>query len=129
MSTRTSLRPASVITNGNMASASITSAVTILQSLNKVSYMVNWSGATPIGTLALQFSDDYSINPDGTVNNAGNWVTVWTSVNGVPASSIAISGNTGNAGFDAETGFYASRIVYTKTSGTGTLNATVAGKV
>lgn len=110
--------------------ASITSDITLLQSLTKGSYQVVWSdGSTPIGTIALQVSDNYSVDPSGAVLNAGTWTTATISVAGVPASSAPVSGNTGSGFIDFSTAAYATRIIYTRTSGSGTMSATVTGKV
>ena len=129
MSTRTRFSPFPVIVNGNMAS-NITSAVTVLQSITKISYQFSWSGTSPVGTIALQLSNDYSLLPNGSVNNAGTWTTATISVNGSPASSVAISGNTGNGVIDVSpTATYAARVVYTAASGSGTLNCTIMGKI
>ena len=130
MSTRTTLRPQVVIAAGDMSAASITSAPTILQSLTIPNYSVVWSGTTPIGTLAVQASDDYALNPDGTVQNAGTWNTLPLSLAGSSVTSIPVTGNTGNGMIDIYgLGAYAIRLVYTKTSGTGTLTAKINGKV
>lgn len=113
-----------------MASATITSTVTILDQCSRLSYQASWSGSTPVGTLAVQFSNDYSVFPDGTVNNSGSWTTATLSVAGSPASSVAVSGNTGTSFIDVwETSAYAVRLVYTKGSGTGTLNASIKAGV
>lgn len=124
MSSRPQLEPHLVITNGNLASASLTSIPTIIQKLSMVSYEAVWSGSSPSGTVSVQVSNTYSLNTDGSVKNAGDW-------NDLPLSiSPTVSGNTGN-GFidiDAQAG-YAVRFVYTRISGTGTLNVTVSGKV
>lgn len=131
MSTRTNLRPQSVITNGDMSLASLTSAPTILQSLTKVSYSAKWTnGGTPVGTIIVQVSNDYSLNPDGSVNNAGSWNTIPLQLSdGSTATSVAVSGNTGNGFIDVVSGAYAVRLVYTRTSGSGTLNVIVNCKV
>lgn len=130
MSTRTTFRPKSVITNGDMSAATITSDPTILQSLSLVSYAVSWSGTAPVGTLAVQVSDDYSLDSTGTVSNAGTWNTVTLNIAGVPTSSIAITGNTGKGYIEVgPTAAYAVRLLYTKTSGTGTFQATINAKV
>lgn len=123
MSSRTQLNPYSVITNGNM-SGNLTSAVTIVQKLSLISYSITWSGTSPIGLMAVQVSNDYSVFPDGIVNNPGTW-------NSLPLSTTpSISGNTGNGFIDIDlNGAYAVRLTYTFTSGTGTLNAIVAAKV
>lgn len=129
MSTRPYLSPESVITNGDM-SGNITSSVTILQQKTVFSYGFSWSGTVPVGTLSLQFSNDYSLNAAGAVKNAGTWTTATFSVSGVPASSIAVSGSPGTAFIDVtKTGAYAMRTVYTRTSGTGTLQCLLTAKV
>lgn len=129
MSTRTNLRPQAVITAGDM-SGNLTSAPTILQSLTRLSYEAHWSGSTPVGTLSVQVSNDYSLNADGTVHNAGNWVTLVLNVNGSPSTTVPVSGNTGTDFIDIDgTAAYAARLIYTFGSGTGTMTATVNGKV
>lgn len=130
MSTRTTFRPAPVITNGNMA-ANITSLPTVMQSISGVSYSITWAGTSPVGTIAVQVSNTYALSANGTVANAGNdWNALVVVVNGAFVSSIALSGNTGTISVDInETKFYAIRVVYTATSGTGTMQATINGKV
>jgi hypothetical protein len=123
MSSRPQFTPYPVISSGSMG-ASIVSAVTIIQKLSMLSYSLSWTGTSPVGVISVEVSNDYSQNGDGTVNNAGTWNTL-------PLSDpCAVSGNTGT-GFidiDAQAG-YALRLRYTRTSGTGTLSATAAGKV
>lgn len=117
--------------SGDMSQASITSAVTILGSNTLGSYAYSWTGTTPVGTLAIQISDDYALAADGqTVVNAGTWNTVYFTLNGsTVVNSAPVSGNTGNGMIEFSTGAWAIRTVYTKTSGTGTLVATIAAKV
>lgn len=130
MSTRTTLRPAPVITAGDMSQASITSAVTVLQSLSNLSFEVSWTGTSPVGALALQVSNSYSVNASGAVQTAGTWTAVPLEVSGSEVTSIPISGGTGNGFIDVTLNAgYAMRLVYTKGSGTGTLSALVTGKV
>ncbi len=113
-----------------MASATLTSLVTIIPNLSMLSYSLSWAGSTPIGLVSVQVSNDYAQNGDGSVRNAGTWNTLTFNVAGVPTSSIPVSGNTGNGFLDIfATGAYACRLVYTKTSGTGTLQAIVSCKV
>lgn len=129
MSTRTTLRPYSLPTI-NMASTTASSA-TIMQSLSMLSYAISWTGTTPVGTLALQFSDDYSVSPNGeTVIKAGTWNTAPMDIAGAFVTSASVSGNTGNGIIDVTTtGHYAVRLLYTAGSGTGTLSIIVSGKV
>jgi hypothetical protein len=123
-SSRPQAGPFQVITNGNMASATITSTATIIQKLSMVSYDVSWVGTSPVGTITVEVSNTYRENPDGSIKVAGNWTSVSLSASG------AVSGNTGNGFLDIEaTGAYAMRLKYTKTSGTGTLQATMCAKV
>lgn len=130
MSSRPVFLPASVITNGAMATATLTSAVTIIKQLSMVSYALSWSGTSPVGTAEVQVSNDYSQNSDGSVKNAGTWTSLTLSVSGSPSTTIAISGNTGTAFIDVDlVAAYAVRLLYTKTSGTGVLQAVIAGKV
>lgn len=129
MSSRTNLRPEPVMNASSMA-ADITSTPTILQSLTGVGYAVSWTGSTPIGTLSVQASNDYSLYPNGTVNNSGTWTTIYLNVNGTPSTTIAVSGNTGNGFIDIDkTMAYAIRLIYTRSSGTGSMTAVVNCKV
>lgn len=129
MSVRTRFNPFSVITNGDM-SANITSSVTILQSLTNVGYSLSWSGASPVGNASIEVSNDYSVFPNGAVNNAGTWTTLELSSGGSIVTSIGITGNTGTAYIEIQkTSAYAIRLKYTRASGSGTLNATIMGKV
>jgi hypothetical protein len=123
MSSRPILAPQLVITNGNMAST-ITSLVTILQTNGKCSYDVSWVGTAPVGTVNVQVSNTYTQNADGTVRNPGDWTTLTLS------TPSLVSGASGNNFIDiTATGAYAIRLQYVPTSGTGTMNATIAGKV
>ena len=124
MASRPILSPFPVIVNGDMSQATITSSVTIIQNLSMVSYSVSWSGTSPVGTISVQVSNDYSINMAGVVSNPGTWNTL------VLSTAPAVSGNTGNGLIDiTQTAAFAIRLVYTKTSGVGSLQATVTGKV
>lgn len=128
MSTRTTLRPTPVITAGDM-SGNITSLVTILQSITGCSYAGNWLGSTAVGTLSVQVSNDYQAN-GGTVLNAGTWTTITVQYSGNTVQTIPVSGSTGTFFIDlTKIQAYAIRLVYTATSGAGTLNATINGKV
>lgn len=130
MSSRPRIKKFQVITNGNMASASVTSAVTIIEDLSLIGYAYSWDGTSPIGTIEVQLSNNYALNTDGTVSNAGTWTTMTVDYMGSPVQSVPVTGNTGNGFIDIlETGAYAIRTVYTKTSGIGTLQAIVNAKV
>lgn len=130
MSTRSNLKPHQVIEDGDMSAASITSQVTVLQTLTIGSYTYSWSGSTPVGTIAIQASNDYKLSSTGEVLNAGTWTTLYFTLDGASVvNSAPVSGNTGTGLIEFSTGAYAIRTVYTKGSGTGTLQAYIAGKV
>lgn len=130
MSTRSNLRPQVVINAGDMSQTTLTSTPTVLQSLSMVSYGVSWTGTTPVGTIAVQASNDYTVAPTGGTGNAGTWNTLPLDLNGTIVTSIPVSGNTGNGMIDIDgLAAYAIRLVYTKGSGTGSLTVTVNGKV
>lgn len=137
MSTRPQLPPQQIIgpnspgaISGDMSQASITSAVTILGQKTVGSVEYSWTGTSPVGTLIIQGSNSYSLNLNGTVNNAGIWTTLYWTLNGGSAvNSVSISGNSGNGIIDLGTGIWAFRTVYTKGSGTGTLLATLTLRV
>lgn len=111
-------------------SGSITGVPSIIGNASMMSYGFSWSGASPVGAVSIQVSNDYKISPDGrTVLNAGTWNTLTFLSAGSQVSSFAVSGNSGNGFVDIfQTGAYAIRPVYTRTSGTGTLQAVFNGK-
>jgi hypothetical protein len=123
MASRPIFPPYPVIVNGNMASP-IISAITVIQNLSMVSYDISWNGTSPVGVVTVQVSNTYSQNADGTVRNPGNWTAL------VLSGPTNVSGNTGTGFIDVdEIAAYAIRLVYTPTSGTGTMQATINCKV
>lgn len=98
--------------------------MTVIDDLSMISYSYLWTGSSPVGTVLVQVSNDYSKNADGTTRNPGTWNTL-------PLSTTpSVSGNTGNGGIDIDANaFFAIRTVYTAISGTGTLNVNVVSKV
>lgn len=121
-STKNILLPSQVITGGDMSTATVTSLVTTITGLDNLSYQLVWTGS-PVGTFDLQGSNTYAPGIGGTVLNAGTWTSVTLS----PAP--VASGSGGNLLLNLDgLGFAYVRMVYTKTSGTGTLNGTIAGK-
>lgn len=129
MSSRPLFGPHKVITNGDM-SANITSSVSIIANVSMIGYSYSWAGTSPVGAISVQVSNDYATNAAGAVSNAGTWNTVYFNYQGSLVSSVPVTGSTGNGFIDIdEMSAYAIRTVYTFTSGTGTLQATVTGKV
>lgn len=112
-----------MVTNGDM-SASINSVGIILDQIPLASIHAVWTGS-PVGTLKLQVSNDLvKIPVSGSADMAANVVN-WTDYTG---SSQAVSG-AGDFMFNLlSNGYYWIRLVYTRSSGTGTLNVTFSGK-
>lgn len=90
----------------------VTSDSTNINTAISVCIQAIWSaGSTPVGTMVLQASNDNS---------------TWTEVTG---SSLAVSGATGSNMWNVEKPAYGYiRMVYTRSSGSGTLNATINAK-
>lgn len=129
MSTRPQLKPFSVITNGVMAS-NITSLPTIISNLTLIGYGLSWSGTSPIGTVSVQVSNDFSLNAEGAIANAGTWTTMTVNYRGSAVTTVPVSGNTGNGFIDIDaSGAYAMRLIYTAGSGSGSLQCLVNAKV
>jgi hypothetical protein len=102
----------------------IISTPTIIDNISLISYDISWTGTAPVGMMSVQVSNTYTQNAEGQTANPGNWTTLTLS------APTPVTGNTGNGGIDVDvTGFYAIRLVYTPTSGTGLMNATINAKV
>lgn len=107
------------ITNGDMSQATITSAITDIQFLDNIGIQLNFTGS-PVGIAAIQVSADHAQDMFGNVTMAGSWATI-TSSSMVGGSPIYFDLNQLSAPY--------LRIVYTKTSGTGTLNGFITAKM
>ncbi len=132
MSSRPQFSPTPVLNSvtGQSMTGNLTSLVTIIQKLSMVSYGVSWTGSSPVGTISVQVSNDYSTNANGSVLNSGTWNTLTFSSGGSTVTTLPVSGNTGNGFIDIDqTGAYAVRLIFTAGSGTGTLNAVINAKV
>lgn len=129
MSSRPLIKPIPVIVNGDMSQASLTSSPTIIDNISMLSYALSWSGTSPVGTVSVQGSNDYTTNSAGGSGNAGTWTTLILNSSGTPSPTVPVTGNTGTGAVDiTATAFYALRLVYTKTSGSGTLQVVVKAK-
>lgn len=125
MSRKSNLKKFQSITSGNMALTSITSAITNVEFLDNIGVQLQWSGS-PVGNFEIQVSLNYDQDINGNVINAGTWVplTFPTYNNDIPTSAgspLYIDLNQLSAPWV--------RVVYTKTSGTGTLNTYICGKM
>lgn len=122
MASRPLIKPNPVIVNGD-GSGNLVSNPTIINQLSIMSYSAVWTG-TLVGTFSVEVSNDYSLDASGKTFNAGTWSALTLS------GSIAPAGSPGNGFIDIfGTGAYAIRLVYTATSGAGTINALFCAKV
>lgn len=97
--------PYSVLTNGDMSTASLTTDVVPIQYGDSVGFQLVWTGS-PTGTFDVQGSLDQ---------------VTWTSI--TLSASISAAGSGDHALIDMfALSFPWIRVVYTKGSGTGTLN-------
>lgn len=116
------LIPVKIINAGDMSLASITSDITEVKLQDNVGIQLHWTG-TPVGTFAFQVSLDHKKDPNGNVLVAGNWVSLPMS----PA--IAAAGGADDAYVDLnQLSAQYIRVVYTRTSGSGTLDVYVGAK-
>ena len=100
-----------VVSDGDMSGATVTSATTNIQYLDNIAYQLYWTG-TPTGTFDVQVSGDNT-----------NWASL--PLNPVPAATAS----SGSAFIDIyQTAANYIRVVYTRTSGSGTLNVLISAK-
>lgn len=104
--------------------ASVTSAATNIKNLDDCAYQVNFTG-TPTGAFTVEVSLDYAQDFMGNITNAGTWNTM------VITGTFAPAGSAGSFYIPLPVTNAAPyvRLVYTRTSGTGTLNAFFSGKM
>lgn len=102
------------ITSADMSAASITGAPINLESIYCYSIQIVVTGGPPTGTLKLQMSNDLGTDIIGTN------ITNWTDITG---ATIAVAA-AGSFAFYVDAASYRwVRMVYTRTAGSGTLNA------
>ena len=123
MSRKNNLKPFKVLTAGDMSGSPI-SKVTNLIHLDNVAVQANWTGASPVGVIQVQVSNDYNQDELGNVLNAGNWVPVVLS----PIPSIAA--NSGSIFIDLnQLASQWVRVQYVRTSGTGSMDLWLSAKM
>lgn len=109
--------------SGASMTGAVTSPVTNCQYLDNILIQLNFTG-TPTGSFAVQFSADYKQDAMGNVSNAGNWIPLT-----LPTVPVA-TGAANQIAIDLNEmpGAYV-RVVYTPTSGTGTLDMYITAKM
>lgn len=110
------------IVAGDMSAASIISPVFEIINQDNVGVELIWTGV-PVGTFSFQVSSDYARDFMGNVTNAGHWVSIPVT----PVISAAGSADSAYVDMNQLSAPYF-RVLYTKTSGTGVLNAYVSAK-
>lgn len=116
------LRPVHIITAGDMSLSSITSSPCEIKLQDNIGIQLNWTG-TPNGTFDVQISSDYNQDLNGNVTNSGHWISLPLN----PSVSASGSANSAYIDLNEQSAQYV-RVVYTKVSGTGSLDAIVVGK-
>lgn len=122
MSKKGSLLKFQNITDGDM-SAAITSVVTALPFLDNIGIQLNVTTSDAVGTFQVQVSADHAQDSQGVVSNAGHWIPLTLSGTPTVASAdtdISIDIN--------ELAFPWIRVVYVRTSGSGTVQGFITAK-
>lgn len=109
--------PVKILTNGDMSQASLQSTAIDLNQLDLTSIQAIWTGGSASGTLKIQVSND--------MVDLASQVTHWTDYTGSDETVSGAGDVLWNMSF---VGYRWVRMVYTRTSGSGSLNATFVGK-
>lgn len=110
-----------IVTNGSLGADLVSIGMPIDQ-MQFASIQAEWTGGTAAGTLKIQISNDI-VTPSTTADPGANVVN-WSDWTG---SSTTVAG-AGNFGWNVESGYSWVRLVFTRSGGTGTLNAIFTGK-
>jgi hypothetical protein len=110
-----------VITSGDM-STNITSQVLEIKNQDNIGIQLHWTGS-PVGTFDVQISSNHLVDIFGSVQVVGNWVSLPLN----PA--ITATGSADDAYIDLnQMSAQYIKVVYTASSGTGTLDAYIVAK-
>lgn len=115
------LPPFKLIDGASMAT-DITSDPQEIILQDNIGIQLHWTGA-PVGTFDIQISGNHKEDQNGNVLVAGDWVTLALS----PAIVAAGSADDAYIDLNQMSAMYM-RVVFNRTSGTGTLDAYVVGK-
>jgi hypothetical protein len=127
---KSNLKQFNTIQNGDM-SGSLTSSVSSIEFLDNIGVQINFVDGvtTAVGNFQVQVSVDYNQDGFGNVLNPGNWTPIYFT--SAPLSGVDIPTTLGSPIFIDINQISAPwiRIVYTPTSGSGTANVWIAGKM
>lgn len=115
------LNPFHFIVNQSMASTS-TSGIVEIKEQDNIGIQLNWTGA-PVGTFDVQISIDHAQDANGNVTVAGNWISLPLS----PGISASGSPDSAYIDLNQQSASYV-RVVYNRTSGSGTVNGFITAK-
>lgn len=109
------LSPIHLISAASMTTT-ITSPAVEVKLQDNVGFQLHWTGA-PVGTFQFQVSMDHKEDMEGNIQVAGHWITLPVT----PAIVAAGVADDAYVDLNQLSAIYA-RVVYTFTSGTGTLD-------
>lgn len=113
-----------VIFSAESLGASVNSAPIKLDSLYLVAVAATWIGATAAGTLKIQFSEDDPTFGDG--DDITGWYDAITNGCVVPSAAVTVAGpgsQLWEIGLNGGVPHKWMRLVFTRTSGTGSIDA------
>jgi hypothetical protein len=121
---KNSLLSFKIVSAGDQSLATVTSTITSIEFLDNIGIQVNILTGTASGSFDVQISGDHR-EVNGNVTVAGNWISLGSSY-----TATVTSGSPANIYFDLNqlSAPYV-RLLYTKSSGTGTFDAFVVGKM
>ncbi len=120
-SAKRSLAPSQILTSQSLG-ASFSSPATNVLLLDNVAIQLNVTTSDAVGTFTVEGSLDH-VEANGVISNAGNWVAL--NLSAVPT----LSGSSTSFLLDLnQVSFPWIRVTYTRTSGTGTVNAYISAK-
>ncbi len=113
-----------IVTAGDQSQATVASTVTTIEFMDNIGIQVNILTGTASGTFDVQVSADH-VEINGNVKTIGNWISI-----GSPYTATVTSGSPANIYFDLNqlSSPYV-RLLWTKSSGTGTFDAFICGKM
>lgn len=117
---------------GDMSASSITSTVSNIEQLDNIGLQLSWTDA-PVGSFQIQVSIDHAQDINGNVTVPGSWTPLVVSYlsGGTLSQATSISTSVGSPIYVDLTQLSAPwiRVVYTRTSGTGTLSGFITAKM
>lgn len=113
---------------GDQSQATVTSAVTNIQGMDNIGIQINILTGTASGTFDVQISADHQ-EVNGNVTVAGTWNKLGSTYTLTLTSGVFADG-TASAYYDlSQLSAPFVRLLYTKSSGTGTFDSFIVGKM